>query len=70
MIVDVSPVTTSPALKNMGAIFDAMRNVRIEAGVSAAEARVMADKQTKDMITDKATRDFILLNLYKSDDGR
>lgn len=54
----------------MGEIFNAMRNVQIEAGVSLPVGRAMADKQIKSSIQDKTTRDFILLNLYRSVDGR
>lgn len=70
VIVDVSPVTSSPALKNMGEIFAAMRRVKIDLGLSAAEGRAMADKQIMDFIPDKVTRDFILLNLYRAHDGK
>lgn len=70
VIVDVSPVTSSPALKNMGEIFTAMRRVKIDLGVTAAEGRAMADKQIMDFIPDKVTRDFILLNLYRAGDGK
>lgn len=70
VIVDVSPVTSSPALKNMGEIFAAMRRVKIDSGLSAAEGRAMADKQIMEFIPDKVTRDFILLNLYRTGDGK
>lgn len=70
VIVDVSPVTSSPALKNMGEIFAAMRRVKIDSGLSAAEGRAMADKQIMKYIPDKVTRDFILLNLYRAGDGK
>lgn len=69
IIVDVSPITSSPALKNMGEIFAAMRRVKIDSGVNAAEGRAMADKQIMEFIPDKVTRDFILMNLYQDADG-
>lgn len=70
IIVDVSPVTTSPALKNMGEIFAAMHSVRVEKGLSPSDGRESADQQIKPIIADKVTRDFILMNLYRADDGR
>lgn len=39
IIVDVSPVTTSPALKNMGEIFGAMRRVSLPSDIGLPEAR-------------------------------
>lgn len=70
IIVDISPVTTSPALKNMKEIFAAMRRVKIDNGLSAAQGRAVAAEQIEDLIPDKVTRDFILLNLYRTEDGK
>lgn len=69
IIVDVSPVTTSPALKNMGEIFGAMRRVSLPNDIGLPEARIMADEQIKEFIPDKVTRQFILMNLYRAVDG-
>lgn len=70
IIVDVSPVTTSPALKNMGEIFGAMRRVRVPNDIGLPEARSVADEQIKEFIPDKVTRNFILMNLYRAADGK
>ena len=69
IIVDVSPVTTSPGLKSMGGIFAAMRRVNIPKDIGLPEARNMADDQLKESIVDKVTRNFILMNLYRTVDG-
>lgn len=69
IIVDVSPVTTSPGLKSMGEIFAAMRRVSLPKDATLPEARNMADEQLKEVIVDKVTRNFILMNLYRAVDG-
>lgn len=69
IIVDVSPVTTSPALSNMGEIFSAMRRVRFVPGTDLAQARVSADKQLQQSIPEQVTRSFILMNLYRAPNG-
>lgn len=70
IVVDVSPITTSPALKNMGEIFAAMHLVNVEKGLSPSEGRASANEQIKPFIPDQVTRDFVLMNLYRTDDGR
>ena len=70
IIVDVSPVTTSPALRNMGEIFAAMNNVRVERGLSSAEGRASAEEQLKAFIPDQVTINFILMNLVREPDGK
>lgn len=67
--MDVSPVTSSPSLRNMGEIFSAMRRIDIEDGLNPAAGRAVANEQIKNSIPDKATRDFILLNLYRDANG-
>lgn len=69
IIVDVSPVTTSPALSNMGEIFSAMKRVRFAPGIDLAQARVSADKQLQQSIPEQVTRSFILMNLYRTPNG-
>lgn len=69
IIVDVSPITTSPQLKSMGEIFAAMRRVSLPNDIGLPEARIMADQQIKEFIPDKVTRSFILMNLYRAVNG-
>lgn len=69
IIVDVSPVTTSPALKSMSGIFQAIRRIRLPPQIELSEARKMADEQIREAIQDKMTRSFILMNLYQAYDG-
>lgn len=69
IIVDVSPVTTSPALKGMGEIFAAMRRVSLPNDIDLPKARILADEQIKEFIPDKVTRSFILMNLYRAVNG-
>lgn len=68
IIVDVSPVTTSPGLTKMGEIFAAMRSVSLPKNINLPTARDMADKQLKAAIPDKVTRNFILMNLCRAAD--
>lgn len=53
----------------MGEIFAAMRRVSLPKDIGLPEARVMADEQLNEVIVDKVTRNFILMNLYRAVDG-
>ncbi|KAG4066606.1 hypothetical protein HA402_007242 [Bradysia odoriphaga] len=70
IIVDVSPVRSSPSLIGMGGIFAAMTTVNIPATMKMSEGRSLANEQLMDAIPSKETRDFVLMNLVKGADGR
>lgn len=70
IIVDMSPVKESPSLIGMGLIFEQMTKVRIGSDLNMAAGRKLADEQLAETISDKITRDFILMNLVKNEDGR
>lgn len=70
IIVDVSPVRSSPSLLSMGEIFAAMTKVNIPMTVKMSEGRELANLQLMKAIPSKETRDFVLMNLVKKSDGR
>ncbi|KAJ6649176.1 Protein ABHD11, partial [Pseudolycoriella hygida] len=70
IIVDVSPVRSSPSLLSMGEIFAAMTKVDIPITFKMSEGRELANQQLMDAIPSKETRDFVLMNLVKGTDGR
>ena len=70
IIVDIAPVKSSPSLTTMGDLFAAMNKVTIPDDLSASAGRLIADEQLRVSISDKVTRDFILMNLFKNPEGR
>lgn len=70
IVVDISPVGSSPSLFLMPKFFDAMDNVRLDAHIPMSAARESADKQLAATISDKGVRQFILTNLVAAEDGR
>lgn len=70
IVVDVSPVRSSPSLIGMGNIFAAMTNVNIPDNLKMGEGRELANQQLMNAIPSKETRDFVLMNLVKGTDGR
>ncbi len=70
IIVDVSPVRSSPSLMSMGEIFAAMTAVDIPDTLKMSEGRELANQQLMKAIPSKETRDFVLMNLVKGADGR
>lgn len=64
IFVDISPVQTSPSLHSMGALFEAMLNVRVPAELSLSAGRRVAGEQLADTLH-PSTQQFILMNLVK-----
>lgn len=70
IIVDISPVHSSPLLHSMNTIFGAMVEVNVSSELDMKAARNSANDQLKKTITDEGTRGFIMMNFVRHPDGR
>lgn len=70
IIVDISPVRSSPLLTSMNIIFESMLTVSVPDDLDMRAARKLADSQLKKIITNDETRGFIMLNFVKHPDGK
>ncbi|XP_072934541.1 sn-1-specific diacylglycerol lipase ABHD11-like [Epargyreus clarus] len=69
IVVDISPVKTSPQVFSMINLFDAMTAVSIRAGIAMSKARKLADDQLKSVIPDLNLRNFLITNLVQTNTG-
>lgn len=69
IVVDMSPVKTSPQIYAMLTLFDAMHAVSIKPNIPLSRARRIADDQLKTVIPDAALRNFIITNLVQTNTG-
>lgn len=69
VIVDISPVKTSPQVFSMINLLDAMTAVSIRADIAMSKARKLADEQLKSVIPDLNLRNFLITNLVQTNAG-
>ncbi|KPJ14812.1 Abhydrolase domain-containing protein 11 [Papilio machaon] len=69
VVVDISPVKTSPQIYSMVSLFDAMSGVSIRSGIAMSKARKLADEQLKAIIPDINLRNFLITNLVQTNTG-
>ncbi|XP_047538256.1 protein ABHD11-like [Vanessa atalanta] len=69
IVVDISPVKTSPQIFSMINLFDAMVAVSIRSGIAMSKARKLADDQLKAIIPDVNLRNFLITNLVQTNNG-
>ncbi|CAH2093732.1 unnamed protein product [Euphydryas editha] len=69
IVVDISPVKTSPQIFSMANLFDAMVAVSIRSGIAMSKARKLADEQLKAVIPDVNLRNFLITNLVQTNSG-
>lgn len=69
IVVDISPVKTSPQIFSMANLFDAMVAVSIRSGIAMSKARKLADEQLKPVIPDVNLRNFLITNLVQTNNG-
>ncbi|CAG5044402.1 unnamed protein product [Parnassius apollo] len=69
IVVDISPVKTSPQIFSMMSLFDAMAAVSIRSGIAMSKARKLADEQLKSIIPDINLRNFLITNLVQTNTG-
>lgn len=69
IIVDISPVSIPKNFGLMEDIFFAMKNMKVSPELPMAEGRAIVEQQMKEVVRDKETVDFILLNLKKLKSG-
>lgn len=69
IVVDISPVKTSPQIFSMVNLFDAMTAVSIRSGIAMSKARKLADEQLKAIVPDINLRNFLITNLIQTNSG-
>ncbi|KAF9407723.1 hypothetical protein HW555_012343 [Spodoptera exigua] len=69
IVVDISPVKTSPQIFSMANLFDAMTSVSIRPGIAMSKARKLADEQLKMITPDVNLRNFLITNLVQTNSG-
>ncbi|PZC83578.1 protein ABHD11-like [Helicoverpa zea] len=69
IVVDISPVKTSPQIFSMANLFDAMTSVSIRPGIAMSKARKLADEQLKGITPDVNLRNFLITNLVQTNTG-
>lgn len=69
IVVDISPVKTSPQIFSMANLFDAMTSVSIRPGIAMSKARKLADEQLKIITPDVNLRNFLITNLVQTNTG-
>ncbi|GBP70066.1 hypothetical protein EVAR_98897_1 [Eumeta japonica] len=69
IVVDISPVKTSPQIYSMVNLFDAMSAVSIRSGIAMSKARKLADEQLKSITPDVNLRNFLITNLIQNNTG-
>ncbi|XP_013190927.1 protein ABHD11 [Amyelois transitella] len=69
IVVDISPVRTSPQISSMANLFDAMTAVSVRAGIAMSKARKLADDQLKNITPDINLRNFLITNLVQTNSG-
>ncbi|KOX71664.1 Abhydrolase domain-containing protein 11 [Melipona quadrifasciata] len=70
IIVDMSPVRTSPQLINMEKIFKAMRTANLEGVTTLTKARTSVKDQLSTAIKSLPLRQFLAMNLVEADNGK
>lgn len=70
IVVDMSPVRTSPSLSDMAKIFQAMRLVTLDGNPTLTKARHSVDRQLANTIKSPALRQFLMMNLVEADAGK
>ncbi|XP_076237526.1 sn-1-specific diacylglycerol lipase ABHD11 [Calliopsis andreniformis] len=70
IVVDMSPVRTSPSLVEMEKIFRVMRTVKLNGSTTLTKARKMVEEQLADAIKSSALRQFLTMNLVEADVGK
>ncbi|GAB0098925.1 alpha/beta hydrolase domain-containing protein 11 [Sergentomyia squamirostris] len=72
IIVDISPFSNvhfTGSTDKMSELLRKLKDIPLDPNVAPSAARKMVDQEIRDIMPDQATRDFILLNLYKSEAG-
>ncbi|XP_031835129.1 sn-1-specific diacylglycerol lipase ABHD11 [Nomia melanderi] len=70
VVVDMSPVRTSPQLKEMEKIFHAMRSVNLNGNPTLTKTRRMAEEQLMDTIKSVSLCQFLIMNIVEADVGK
>ncbi|XP_067015195.1 sn-1-specific diacylglycerol lipase ABHD11 isoform X2 [Anabrus simplex] len=69
IVVDISPIGSSPNLSTLPKYIDGMRMVKLDSSVPLSKARKIADEQMAILIPDAGIRQFFLTNLVEVSPG-
>ncbi|XP_065201252.1 sn-1-specific diacylglycerol lipase ABHD11-like [Planococcus citri] len=69
VVVDISPIRTSPAILEMNQLFNAMLMVKLKDNIPLSKARKDVDAQLAEVIPDVYIRQFLLTNLVELEGG-
>ncbi|XP_076755065.1 sn-1-specific diacylglycerol lipase ABHD11 isoform X2 [Xylocopa sonorina] len=70
IIVDMSPVRTSPYLLELEKIFKAMRTINVDGSTTLTKARSMVKEQLATVVKSLSLRQFLAMNLVEADIGK
>ncbi|OAD62969.1 Abhydrolase domain-containing protein 11 [Eufriesea mexicana] len=70
IVVDMSPVRTSPNLMEMEKIFKAMRSIKLNGIMTLTKARAMVKDQLANVVEPLPLRQFLAMNLVEADVGK
>ncbi|CAK9796052.1 Protein ABHD11 [Anthophora quadrimaculata] len=70
VVVDMSPVSTSPSLMDMDKIFRVMRTVNFNDSTTLTKARAMVKEQLATVVKSLSLRQFLAMNLVEADIGK
>ncbi|CAL7947220.1 unnamed protein product [Xylocopa violacea] len=70
IIVDMSPVRTSPHLLELEKIFKAMRAINLDGSTTLTKARAMVKEQLATVVKSLSLRQFLAMNLVEADIGK
>ncbi|XP_012287144.1 protein ABHD11 [Orussus abietinus] len=70
VVVDMSPIGTSPEIASMKKIFESMRSITLDGNLSLTKARKMTDEQLSNSISSLTLRQFLLTNLVEAETGK
>ncbi|XP_006562001.1 protein ABHD11 isoform X2 [Apis mellifera] len=70
IVVDMSPVRTSPHLKDMNKVFKAMNSINLEGNKTLTKARNVVKNQLANVIKQLAICEFLAMNLVEADIGK
>lgn len=70
IVVDISPIRTSPAIIDLTLMFDAMRSIKLENNIPLSKARKNVEQQLMETVPDTYIRQFLLTNLVEVEGGK
>ncbi|XP_076629700.1 sn-1-specific diacylglycerol lipase ABHD11 [Colletes latitarsis] len=70
IVIDISPVRTSPQLLDLKKIFHIMRTLKLTGSPSLTKARRLAEDQLATVVKHLSLRQFLTMNIVEADNGQ